>query len=161
MYAWHTIETPAIGEPHGKETPTMATHTESGPTVVVERLAQAINGHDLEQLAGCFDPDYLSEFPAHPDRAFRGHDQMRKNWSQIFGAVPDITVTLLQCIADGETVWAEWAWRGTRPDHSPFAMRGVTIQGVRQDRIAWVRMYMEPVETSGAGSDAAVRRVVR
>jgi hypothetical protein len=28
---------------------------------------------------------------------------------------------------------------------------------VREDRIAWARLYMEPVERSGAGIDAAVR----
>jgi hypothetical protein len=38
-------------------------------------------------------------------------------------------------------------------------MRGVTVQGVRQDRIAWVRLYMEPVqEEDGGGADEGVRQ---
>lgn len=137
----------------------MGTLGDSCPLAVVERLRQAINGHDLEALAACFAPDYRSEFPAHPERAFQGHEQMRQNWTQIFGAVPDLAATLLHCTAEKETAWAEWEWRGLRPDGVPFAMRGVTIQGVRHDRIAWVRLYMEPVHEDGAGADAAARRI--
>jgi ketosteroid isomerase-like protein len=125
---------------------------------VLAGLIDAVNRHDLDALTACFAPDYASDFPAHPDRAFRGHTQMRKNWTQIFGGVPDIAATLLRSAAEGDTAWAEWDWRGTRVDGAPFAMRGVTVVGVAEDRITWARMYMEPVEASGAGSDDAIRR---
>jgi ketosteroid isomerase-like protein len=136
----------------------MQIQTATGPLSVIARLGDAINRHDLDALAACFAPDYASEFPAHPDRAFRGHEQMRKNWTQIFGGVPDLAATLLRSAAEGDTAWAEWEWRGTRTDGAPFAMRGVTVVGVTDDRISWARMYMEPVETRGAGSDAAIHR---
>ncbi len=132
--------------------------SESSPTAVLERLRRAINRHDLDAMAACFEPDYHSEFPAHPDRTFRGHEQMRKNWTQIFGAVPDIKAALLRCASERDTVWAEWEWKGTRADSAPFTMRGTTIQGVKQDRIAWVRLYMEPVQEDGAGADEGVRQ---
>ena len=132
--------------------------TESNPTAVIERLQRAINQHNLDALAACFDPDYHSEFPVHPDRTFRGHEQMRKNWSQIFSAVPDIEAVLLRCPSEGDTAWAEWEWTGTRADGTLFAMRGVTIQGVQQDRISWVRLYMEPVQEGGGGADTGVRQ---
>ena len=132
--------------------------SESSPTAVIECLQRAINRHDLDALAACFEADFHSEFPAHPDRTFRGHEQMRKNWSQIFGAVPDIEAALLRCASEGDTAWAEWEWTGTRADDTPFAMRGVTIQGVQQDRIAWVRLYMEPVQEGGGGADEGVRQ---
>ncbi len=75
--------------------------------------------------------------------------------------MPDIKAVLLGCVAQGDTVWAEWEWQGTRPDGVRQFLRGVTIQGVRHDRIAWVRMlYMEPVQEGGAGSDAAVQQAV-
>lgn len=135
----------------------MASQDRLAPAAAVERLQQAITLHDLDALVACFAPDYLSEFPAHPDRTFRGHEQIRKNWAQIFGGVPDLAATLRACTVAGETVWAEWEWRGTRRGGVPFAMCGVTIQGVIEDRIAWARLYMEPV-VSGAGSDDAVRR---
>ncbi len=138
----------------------MTTQPHTSPLSVIERLRDATNRHDLDALAACFASDYRSEFPAHPDRAFSGHEQMRKNWTQIFGALPDIESVLLGCVAQGDTVWAEWEWWGTRPDGVRQMMRGVTVQGVRDDRIAWVRMYMEPVQEGGAGSDAAVRQTV-
>lgn len=37
-------------------------------------------------------------------------------------------------------------------------MAGVIICGVREDRIAWARLYVEPVQT-GAGIEAAVREM--
>ncbi len=141
----------------GNENLVMETQAEFSPTALIERLQRAINQHDLDALAACFDPDYQSEFPGHPDRAFRGHDQMRKNWSQIFRAVPDIEAVLLRCVSEGDTAWAEWEWRGAGADGTRHVMRGVTIQGVQQDRITWVRLYMEPVQ-EGGGVDAALRQ---
>jgi ketosteroid isomerase-like protein len=132
--------------------------SESSLTAVLERHQRAINHHDLDALAACFEPDYHSEFPVHPDRTFRGHEQMRKNWTQIFGTVPDIEAVLLRCTSVRDTAWAEWEWRDTRADGTPFAMRGVTIQAVRQDRIVWARLYMEPVQEGGAGADEGVRQ---
>jgi hypothetical protein len=36
-------------------------------------------------------------------------------------------------------------------------MAGVIVLGIRDDRIARARLYVEPVEQAGAGIDAAVR----
>jgi len=36
---------------------------------VIERLLVAMNRHDLDGAANLFHEDYLSEQPAHPDRA--------------------------------------------------------------------------------------------
>ena len=35
-------------------------------------------------------------------------------------------------------------------------MRGVTVLGVEDGRIDWVRFYVEPVEQNGAGIDGAI-----
>jgi hypothetical protein len=86
---------------------------------------------------------------------------MRKNWPQIFGAVPDIEAVLLRNALEGDTAdtaWAEWEWTGTRSDGAPFATRGVTVQGVRQDRNAWVRLYSEPVQEGGGGAGEGVQQ---
>jgi hypothetical protein len=83
---------------------------------------------------------------------------MRKNWSQIFSAVPDIQAQLIRSAVDGETIWNEWEWKGTRPDGKQFLQRGVTIQGVSSGRIQWARLYLEMVEEEGQGSDAAAKR---
>jgi ketosteroid isomerase-like protein len=132
--------------------------TEGGPAALVERLHVATNAHDLEAVVGCFATDYRNETPAHPERGFTGRDQVRRNWQQIFTALPDITTELLRCAVDGDTAWTEWEHRGTRADGSRHIMRGVVIFGVCQDVADWARFYLEPVQADGGNADAAVRR---
>ena len=131
-----------------------------GPAAVVERLLAAINAHDLEAMVACFADDYVNEWPAHPQRGFRGNQQVRTNWSQIFAGVPDLRARLPRMVVDGDTVWAEWDIAGTRRDGAAHLMRGVAIHGVTADRIAWVRFYLEPVEETSGDVDAHTRRVV-
>lgn len=38
-------------------------------------------------------------------------------------------------------------------------MAGVIVMGIRNGSIAWGRLYIEPVEQSGAGIDAAVTKM--
>ncbi len=127
---------------------------------VVERLKDAINGRDLEALVGCFAADVESVHPTHPARTFRGREQVRLNWTQILGGVPDLRAELLGSTGEGETTWSEWHWRGTRKDGAPFEMRGVTIQRVLGDTIASVRFYMEPVEQAGTDVTANIAEQV-
>jgi ketosteroid isomerase-like protein len=127
---------------------------------VVERIRDAINAHDLDDLVDAFDSDVVSETPAHPQRTFRGADQVRRNWEQIFAGVPDLHADLLGEVARGDTVWSEWDWRGTRRDGSAHRMRGVTILRVKEARAVSVRFYMEPVEEHGPGSGEAARRII-
>src|SRR4051812_38325708 len=112
---------------------------------VVQRLRQAINDHDLDAIAACFAAHYRNDTPAHPARSFTGRDQVRRNWTQILAAVPDLSAELVASHADGRTVWAEWDWSGTRADGTPLHMRGVTVLGVDADTVEWARFYMEPV----------------
>jgi len=130
------------------------------PLAVVERLHAAINAHDLDALVGCFTTRYRSEAPAHPVRDFVGSAQVRQNWAQILGAVPDLQARLVRSTVAGDTVWTEWDWTGTRRDGQPHHMVGVTIQGIEGDAIAWVRFYMEVVEADGQGNEVAIRQSV-
>ncbi|WP_086666729.1 nuclear transport factor 2 family protein [Lentzea kentuckyensis] len=127
---------------------------------MIERLQRAANARDLDALVDCFTPGYVNETPAHPERGFRGRDQVRRNWERIFATVGDLEVEVLRHVTDGDTVWSEWEHRGTRPDGSPHLMRGVVIFGVEDDRAAWGRFYLEPVEHGGPGVDAALARHV-
>jgi len=131
-----------------------------GPAAVVERLVEAINAHDLEAMVACFADDYVNEWPAHPQRGFRGNQQVRRNWGQIFDGVPDLRARLPRMVVDGDTVWTEWDISGTRRDGAAFLMRGVSIFGVTEGRLAWVRFYLEPVEQTSGDVDAFTPRVV-
>jgi ketosteroid isomerase-like protein len=137
----------------------MDSRTSTG-LALVERLRDAVNRHDLDSLADCFDQDFRNETPVHPGRSFRGRDQVRKNWAQIFAAVPDIEALVLGSSVEGTSAWTEWEMRGTRRDGAAHLMRGVSIFGVGDDHFTSVRFYLEPVEEGGPSVDGAVRMAV-
>jgi ketosteroid isomerase-like protein len=124
--------------------------------LVAERIDAAMNAHDVDAFVACVAEDYDSAQPAHPDRAFRGREQVRANWSAIFESVRDFRSELVRAHAVGDTEWSEWRWHGTQPDGTPLDMAGVIVFGIRDGLAAWARLYVEPVE-QGAGIDAAVR----
>lgn len=136
----------------------MAEHAASGPLAVLERLNNATSGHDLDALAACFTTDYRSEWPVHPSRTFVGVGQVRQNWARIFAAVPDVRTTVVSAVVDGDRVWGEWEFAGTRTDGAPFLMRGVVILAIDRDRVTGGRFYLEPVE-SDVDATAAVGKL--
>ena len=127
---------------------------------MIDRLVDATNRHDLAALVDCFAEDYRNETPAHPARDFHGRDQVRRNWEQIFGAVPNVSARVVRRSVDGANVWSEWEIGGTRRDGSPHLMRGVIVFTVADGRASAARFYLEPVESGGGNADDAVRRTV-
>ena len=125
---------------------------------IVPAVAAAMNAHDLDAMVAHFALDYRSEQPMHPARGFDGREQVRKNYSVLFGEVPDFRADVLRHAAVGDELWSEWRMHGTKSvDGSPFEYRGMTVWGVRDGLIAWARLYFEPVEEAGEGIDAATR----
>jgi ketosteroid isomerase-like protein len=132
---------------------------EAKPAKVVERLHSAMNQHDLQAFLACFDPDYRSEQPAHPNRGFGGREQVEKNWRALFEGIPDFRAELLATATEGDTLWSEWHWTGTRVDQQPLDMRGVTLFRTENGRVVSGRLYMEEVEQAGADIDETVSRL--
>lgn len=131
---------------------------DDGPTTLLDRLCRATNAHDLEAIVACFTEGYRNETPVHPERSFRGRDQVRRNWEMILAALPDITTTVTDRAVDGNTVWSEWEHRGTRPDGSSHVMRGVIIFGVEDGLASSARFYLEPVEQGAGDHNTFIRR---
>ncbi len=126
---------------------------------VAHRLQEAMNAHDLEVFLDCFHEDYRSEQPVHPGRGFGGREQVRQNWSTIFARVPDFHAELRSLCEGGDQEWSEWHWTGTRTDGERVDMAGVLIVGIRDERIAWGRLYIEPVEAQQETIDDAVDKM--
>jgi hypothetical protein len=57
-------------------------------TEVAQRICDAINAHEIDALAACFDTGIVSEQPGHQSRNFI--EQLRRNWETIFASVPDL-----------------------------------------------------------------------
>jgi ketosteroid isomerase-like protein len=128
----------------------------------VERLVKVMNRHDAVDMAALYAPDYRSEQPVHPNRAFTGNAQVQKNWTQMFAGMPDMKVT---CVAEdtvGSRSWSEWEMTGHHIDGSEFATRGVIVMGLRDDGlIQWQRLYVEPVEPESPGIEEAVQQLTK
>jgi hypothetical protein len=130
-------------------------------SAVIDRLVQAVNDYDLEGLVSCFADDYVNETPVHPQRGFRGSEQVRTNWTQIFAGVADMQAAVLCRAESDDQVWTEWDMSGTRrEDGGPFLMRGVVIFVIRGGVILSARFYLEPAEEATGDVDAHTRRVV-
>lgn len=130
--------------------------TNSRPALL-DRLLRAVNAHDLEGLVSCFAADYLNETPVHPQRGFRGAEQVRRNWAQIL-TIPDLHAEVPRHSLDGDRLWTEWEMSGSRPGGAPFLMRGVVIFTVDQT-IRSARFYLEPVEDTDGDVDVHTRRL--
>jgi hypothetical protein len=126
-----------------------------------ERLRDAINSHDAERMASLFLDGYDSVQPLHPGRAFVGRAQVLANWSAVFAGVPDFTAELVASSVDGDVEWGEWDWRGHHVDGAPFAVRGVTILESHDGLVVRMRLYLEPVDTSGEDINESVQELYR
>ncbi len=129
------------------------------PRALMDRLTAAQNAHDLDAMLACFHQDYRSEQPLFPARTFQGSDQVQANWSALLDAITDFRAETLRSAVDGDTVFVEIHWTGTKADGTAFDERGVLIMGIRDDRIAWGRLYVDEVQRESADIDAVVRQM--
>jgi ketosteroid isomerase-like protein len=129
------------------------------PRALMNRLTAAQNAHDLEGMLACFHEDYRSEQPQFPARTFQGIEQVRANWSALLDAMPDFQAEVLRSAVDDDVVFVEVHWTATKVDGTPLEERGVILMGIRDDRIAWGRLYIDEVEPESADIDSVVRHM--
>lgn len=129
-------------------------------TEFAARLEEATNAHDVDAIAACFSEDYENATPCHPARGFVGVEQVRRNWSAILGAVPDLVAEVRGRATSGAEQWLEWEMRGVRRDGHAHLMRGVTVFTVVGDQATSARFFLEPVDQEDADADTAVRQVL-
>src|SRR3954462_6371007 len=125
----------------------------------MDRLTAAQNAHDPDGGIDCLHADYRSEQPRYPARTFDGSDQVRANWSALLDAIPDFRAEMLRSAAEGDIVFMEVHWTGTKADGASLDERGAIVMGVREGRVAWGRFYVDGVERDGPDIDAVVRRL--
>jgi hypothetical protein len=123
-----------------------ATAAQASPGVVFEQMIQAANRHDLDAMVAYFSPDYRSEQPIHPERAFIGQAGVRKNWSYFFSTAPNMQVEIVSMVEDSDSLRAELEFRGTQTNRTEFHLSGVMVLGVHAGLITWGRVYIEPVQ---------------
>lgn len=137
-------------EPMPQKEPESPTSSDEEPATMtnqdpVERLSDAINSHDPQQVADCFTADFRSEVPHRPAEGFVGSDRVADNWAAIFERLPDLKARVIRRAAAGAELWSEWEMTGTAPDGTPALLCGPAIMTTRDGRIAWTRFYLAPV----------------
>jgi ketosteroid isomerase-like protein len=110
------------------------------------RLLQATNSHDVEAIVACFSPDYENVTPCHPARGFRGNQQVRRNWTAILDAVPDLRAEVVATSSGAGVEWTQWDMQGTSRDGRHYHLRGVIVFDVDADISTGCRFFLEPVE---------------
>ena len=130
------------------------------PRSLLRRQEEALNAHDVDALADCFDENLESNDLVHPSQTFRGREQVRQNWALMIQNVPDLKAELRDCAVAGDTVWGEWRIYGTRRDGHMLDLRGVVISQVRDGRIVASRRYLAPLDVSAQSVDDYFRGLV-
>lgn len=126
------------------------------PAQALEQLIGSTNAHDLDGLVDCFSIEYELTDPVHPARSFTGAAQVRKNWTTLFSAVPDIHLEVQQQAVTDDGFWLEAHQVGTRLDDVPLDAQMVFIATVSGGRITRAHIYVAPVEPGGPDIDRAI-----
>jgi ketosteroid isomerase-like protein len=116
---------------------------------LLEQMRAALDAHDLDAFVEYFHEDYVGERPRHPEAAPSTRADVRRNWGEVIRDVPDLRVEVPAAAQDGDRIWTEWRAFGTARSGAAMEIRGVIIFGVRDGRVSWSRMYLEPVEDAG------------
>src|SRR5207253_10585076 len=116
---------------------------------ILGQMRAALDAHDLDTFVGFFREDYVGERPRHPGSPMSSREDVRSNWTEVIGDVPDLRVEVPAAVQDGDTIWSEWRAYGTARSGALLEIRGVIVFGVTDGRVAWSRMYLEPVEQEG------------
>jgi ketosteroid isomerase-like protein len=122
---------------------------------ILEQMRAALDAHDLEAFLGFFRDDYVGERPRHPGAKISSRTDVRTNWAEVISDVPDLRVEVPAAVQDGDRIWSEWRAYGTARSGAMLELRGVIIFGIEDDKVAWSRMYMEPVEQGLSLGDMA------
>jgi SnoaL-like domain len=123
--------------------------------LLLEQMRAALDAHDLDAFVEFFRDDYVGERPRHPGSPVSSREDVRANWAEIISDVPDLRVDVPAAVQDGNRIWSEWRAYGTAHSGAMLELRGVIIFGLEGDKVAWSRMYMEPVEAGLTLDDLA------
>lgn len=126
----------------------------------IAALHRAWNARDLNSVLACFQSDYNSRHPLHPERGEGCQAVLRQTWGTLLEAMPDFQAELLGWSVTGDVVWTEWRWTGNPASGGAFTAGGVMIVGLRDGLIAWARLYTETLTVAGPDWEAALREAL-
>jgi steroid delta-isomerase-like uncharacterized protein len=128
----------------------MANAATATPREVATAVFEALNRHDLDAAMALDHADVLADFVAVG--VFDGVSAVRAFFAEIFAALPDFTLEVLQLVCDGEHAVVQWRASGTFTG-APFQgihatgrnveLRGVDVMRVEQGKLRHNTIYYD------------------
>jgi steroid delta-isomerase-like uncharacterized protein len=106
------------------------------PTTTARRFfAEVFSQGDLDLVDELVAPDYVGH-PSGPEEQVRGPQGVKEYIGRLREGVPDLTLTIEDQVADGDTIATRWTARGTHdgellgaaPTGRTATVTGITIQ---------------------------------
>ena len=138
------------------------------PAEIGRDAFDAVNRHDVEGILANWHPEGVGDWVALG--VFRGHEELREQFGQLFAATPDLAMIVERVVADDRTVAVQWRSSGTfdgepfmgiQPNGAHVELRGVDIMEIEDGLIVKNAVYydgnafargvgMLPAQDSGA-----------
>ena len=114
---------------------------------LMNRLAAALEGHDVDALAACWHPDVETTHVLRPDRSWQGRDFYRETMARHVdsGSRGGVEVTDRGVGANGDRFFLETLT--THPDGT--AVPCLCIYILQDDMVRWARVYTDKVQRDG------------
>lgn len=106
--------------------------------------------HDVEGVLAYWHPEGIQDWVALG--VFRGHDEIRALFAEVFAAVPDLEMVVEHVTADEQRCAIQWRSRGTHtgaplngidPTGRAFELRGVDVMEVADGLIVRNTVYYD------------------
>ena len=110
--------------------------TNQDPRAAVAAVFEAMNGRDLELLAGWLAPDAVFDFPG--TAPLEGPDRITRFIKILFHRYPRLEFTTGRVIADEAAAAVEWTNEGEDRRGEPYRNAGVTVVELRDGKIAYM-----------------------
>ena len=123
---------------------------ENGPTIeILERMLDAFNAHDLDEIMRFFVDDCVLEMPRGPDpwgRRFDGRDRVREGLATRFAGIPDVHYGEDRHWISENRGCSEWLLTGTSTEGRRIEVRGCDLFEFSGDKVVRKDSYWKIVE---------------
>ena len=124
--------------------------TDRDRLVVLERMVDGFNAHDLDAIMSLFTEDCVFESPRGPQawgRRFEGQGAVREGLGARFTTIPDVHYGDGSHFVSGDRGVSEWTLTGTTTDGIRLNVRGCDIWTFRDDRVVVKNSFWKIVES--------------
>lgn len=110
----------------------------------LQSFADAFNAHDVNDIMSHMTDDCVFEASAGPDvngQLFRGQQQVRKAFEEVFATFPDARWRNPKHFVSGNRGFSEWIFTGTKTDGTKVEVTGCDLFTFKDGKIAIKNSY--------------------